>query len=158
MKSKRLILTLVIAGVLVGVLVSARLVLAGSNPSPAGDSSQQPGIANSTCLACHGKPDQTLTLPSGEVLYLTVDQNTYDHSVQQLYTPQEISQGFQIAVDKRGNEIRCPLMALSIGVAHTQFRQFKSAKKMFEVLAQVRQMAQPDNKSVAFIDRRRTDR
>ena len=81
MKSKRLILTLVIAGVLVGVLVSARLVLAGSNPSPAGDSSQQPGIANSTCLACHGKPDQTLTLPSGEVLYLTVDQNTYDHSV-----------------------------------------------------------------------------
>lgn len=84
--------------------------------------------------------------------------DTFDHSVQRLYTPQEIAQGYQIAIDKRGNEIRCPLMALSIGVAHTQFRQFKSAKKMFEVLAQVRQMAQPDNKSVVFVDRRRTDR
>jgi CheY-like chemotaxis protein len=84
--------------------------------------------------------------------------DTFDHSVQQLYTPQEIAQGYQIAIDKRGNEIRCPLMALSIGVGHTQFRQFKSAKKMFEVLAQVRQMAQPDSKSVVFVDRRRTDR
>jgi len=50
-------------------------------------------------------------------------------------------------------------MCLSIGVAHTQYRQFKSAKKMFEVLAQVRQMAQPrNNQSVVFVDRRRSDR
>ncbi|MBI5093423.1 MAG: response regulator [Candidatus Hydrogenedentes bacterium] len=37
-------------------------------------------------------------------------------------------------------------------------RQYKSAKKMFEVLAQARQMAVPDGKSVVFVDRRRTDR
>jgi GGDEF domain-containing protein len=84
--------------------------------------------------------------------------DTFDHSIPQLYTPTEISQGYLVAVDRRGAEIRCPLMALSVGVAHTQHRQFKSAKKMFEVLAQVRQMAQPDGKSVVFIDRRRTDR
>ena len=83
---------------------------------------------------------------------------TFDQNVQQLYTAQELAQGYLIAVDKRGNEVRCPLMGLSIGVAHTQFRQFKSAKKMFEVLAQTRQMAQPDGKSVMFVDRRRTDR
>jgi DNA-binding response OmpR family regulator len=83
---------------------------------------------------------------------------TFDQSVSQLYSPQEVSQGFMIATDRRGTEIRCPLMALSVGVTHTQFRQFKSAKKMFEVLAQVRQMAQPDGKSVVFVDRRRTDR
>ena len=83
---------------------------------------------------------------------------TFDRSVTQLYAPAEVAQGYVSAIDKRGAEIRCPLMALSVGVAHTQHRQFKSAKKMFEVLAQVRQMAQPDGKSVLFVDRRRTDR
>jgi len=82
----------------------------------------------------------------------------FDQTVQKLYSSSEVAQGYMMAVDKRGNEVRCPLMSLSIGVAHTQFRQFKSAKKMFEVLAQVRQMAQPDGKSVLFVDRRRTDR
>lgn len=82
----------------------------------------------------------------------------FDQSIQSLYSPQEVSQGYIIATDKRGNEVRCPLMMLSIGVAHTQYRQFKSAKKMFEVLAQVRQMAQPSKRSVMFVDRRRTDR
>ncbi len=83
---------------------------------------------------------------------------TFDQQVQELYTPQEVAQGFITAQDRRGRETRCPIMALSIGVSHTRFRQFKSAKKMFEVLAQVRQMAQPEGKSVYFIDRRRTDR
>lgn len=83
----------------------------------------------------------------------------FDDRVKQLYTRQELDQGYIIAVDKRGQEVRCPLMALSVGVAHTQYRQFKSAKKMFEVLAQVRQMAQPSSgKSVVFVDRRRSDR
>lgn len=84
---------------------------------------------------------------------------TFDDRVRQLYTRPELEQGFITAVDRRGQEVRCPLMALSVGVAHTQYRQFKSAKKMFEVLAQVRQMAQPSSgKSVAFVDRRRSDR
>ncbi len=83
---------------------------------------------------------------------------TFDHSIPQLYTPAEIAQGYITTLDRRGAEVRAPLMALSIGVAHTQHRQYKSAKKMFEVLAQVRQMAQPDGKSVVFVDRRRTDR
>ncbi|MBI2435524.1 MAG: response regulator [Candidatus Hydrogenedentes bacterium] len=83
----------------------------------------------------------------------------FDQRVRTLYTPQEVEQGFIVATDKRGKEVRCPLMALSIGVAHTQFRNFKSAKKMFEVLAQVRQMAQPGKSgSVVFVDRRHADR
>lgn len=83
---------------------------------------------------------------------------TFDQRVQELYTPQEVSQGYFIALDKRNRETRCPLMALSVGVAHTRHRRFKSAKKMFEVLAQVRQMAQPAGKSVYFVDRRRAER
>lgn len=44
--------------------------------SPAGQ-----GVDNETCLACHGKPDQLYTLPSGELLYLTVDRQGYAHSI-----------------------------------------------------------------------------
>lgn len=84
---------------------------------------------------------------------------TFDQRVSELYTPQELSQGYIVAKDRQGKDVRCPFMALSIGVAHTQYRQFKSAKKMFEVLAQVRQKAQPSaGKSVVFVDRRRADR
>ncbi|MBI4556848.1 MAG: response regulator [Candidatus Hydrogenedentes bacterium] len=83
---------------------------------------------------------------------------TFDRSVKQLYSTPESTQGYIIGQDKNGREARFPLMALSIGVAHTQFRHFKTAKKMFEVLAQTRQMAKPDGKSVMFVDRRRTDR
>ena len=83
---------------------------------------------------------------------------TFDDSVRTLYSVQEAQQSYIMATDKRGHEAPYPLMALSIGVSHTQYRPFKSAKKMFEVLAQTRQMAKPDGKSVVFVDRRRTER
>jgi predicted CXXCH cytochrome family protein len=37
--------------------------------------------ANEACLACHGQPGLQTTLPSGEVLYLTVDREVYNASV-----------------------------------------------------------------------------
>jgi PleD family two-component response regulator len=83
---------------------------------------------------------------------------SFDGTVGQLYTPKELKQGYVIATDRKGKEAKYPLMALSIGVAHTQHRNFKSAKKMFEVLAQTRQMATPNGTSVVFVDRRHADR
>ena len=83
---------------------------------------------------------------------------TFDTSIKELYSQQELSQGYIVAIDKHGREGRYPFMALAIGVAHTQYRHYKSAKKMFEVLAQTRQKAQPDGKSAVFVDRRRADR
>ena len=84
---------------------------------------------------------------------------SFERILPQLYSNQEISQGYLVTRDKNGREAHCPLMALSIGVAHTEFKQYKSAKKMFEVLAQVRQKSQPSSgKSIIFIDRRHTER
>ena len=84
---------------------------------------------------------------------------TFDSRVASLYSEQEATQGYIVARDRRGQDVRCPLMRLSVGVAHTQYRHYKSAKKMFEVLAQVRQMAVPrDGASVMFVDRRHSDR
>jgi CheY-like chemotaxis protein len=82
----------------------------------------------------------------------------FDRNSKQLYAPHEVSQGYVAVTDKQGREGRCPLMVLAIGVAHTQYRQYKGAKKVFEVMAQTRQMAQPNTKSVVFVDRRRTER
>lgn len=83
----------------------------------------------------------------------------FDHEGKKFYTADEMERGYITTADRSGKEVRCKLMKLSIGVAHNQYRQFKSAKKMFEVLAQVRQMAQPGtNQSTTFVDRRRTDR
>ncbi len=83
---------------------------------------------------------------------------TFDRNVKTLYTPEEVEQGFIIAVDNRGTQVQCPLMALSIGVSHTQYRKHKGAKKMFEILGQVREKAEPSGGSVVFVDRRRTER
>lgn len=83
---------------------------------------------------------------------------TFDRDVKKLYTPEEVDRGYVHARDKSGQERRYPLMALSVGVAHNEHREFKSAKKIFEVLSQLRQMAQPEGESVIFVDRRYSDR
>lgn len=83
---------------------------------------------------------------------------TFDQQVKQLYTSSEAAEGYIKATDKKGKEGRYPLMRLSIGVAHNGERDYKSAKKMFETLAQLRQAAKPVDKSVFFVDRRHSDR
>lgn len=58
--------------------------LAGAAPAPS-DSVAPPllqgGISNDACLACHASPDLQLTLPSGEILDLTVSSDDYESSV-----------------------------------------------------------------------------
>jgi len=53
---------------------------------------------------------------------------TFDRDVKSLYSDQEIRQGYVEAMDKTGKQSKYPIMTLSIGVAHTQFRSYKSAK------------------------------
>ena len=40
--------------------------------SPAQAATPAP-LTSEQCLACHAAPDQTMTLPSGESLYVTID-------------------------------------------------------------------------------------
>lgn len=84
--------------------------------------------------------------------------STFDEQVKSLYQAQDLERGYIVARDRTGKDVKAPIMALSIGVAHTEFRQFKNATKLFEVLAQARQKAVPDGQSVVFVDRRRADR
>ena len=47
---------------------------------------------------------------------------------------------------------------VAVGVAHNQYRTFRSADKMFRVLAEVHRKAQESATSSYFVDRRRLDR
>ncbi len=67
-------------GIVLGLLV---LIIAGFSMS-ANAAPQQPqtsGPSDEACLYCHGKPGMTKTLPSGEVLYLTIDADHFAASV-----------------------------------------------------------------------------
>jgi hypothetical protein len=70
---------------LAGLSLAAGVALAQTEqPTPsitAQSGSALPGVANDTCLACHGQPDQYTTLPSGEQLYTTVDPQIFEASV-----------------------------------------------------------------------------
>lgn len=61
-------------------LISAGSVAASEPPnSQSGPNSQ--GVANENCLSCHGSPGMQTTLPSGEILYLTVDPDVFAGSI-----------------------------------------------------------------------------
>ncbi len=80
MKLKRFILFSILQGLLLLGFFNIYSEAKAREPLPLSPP-PVPGVANETCLACHGQPDQTTTLPSGEVLYLTVSQDTYEASI-----------------------------------------------------------------------------
>jgi hypothetical protein len=78
---------LILAAVLVGLSSGPATAAVRRGPGPSAgeplppDSTSAQGISNESCLACHSTPGMTMTLPSGEQLYLTIDKTTYDDSV-----------------------------------------------------------------------------
>jgi cytochrome c553 len=73
MDRRLLILTVGLA-----LAVSAIAVLTASSAGAA-PSSQE--VSNDTCLSCHGQPDLSKTLPSGETWSLFIDQSHFSDSV-----------------------------------------------------------------------------
>jgi predicted CXXCH cytochrome family protein len=62
------------------ILVALALALAAAGPVKAEDAAPAPVTAQD-CLACHGDPDLSITLGSGETQSLHVDAGAYAHSV-----------------------------------------------------------------------------
>ncbi len=70
-------LSILILGLL--LIISAVAVTASDQPDTQAAPNAQ-GVANETCLACHANPGMQTTLPSGEILNLTVDPEAFNHS------------------------------------------------------------------------------
>jgi DNA-binding response OmpR family regulator len=82
----------------------------------------------------------------------------FEAECRDLYTAEELGQGYVLASDRLGREGQYPLMRLHINIAHNQERELKSSKKAFEILSQLRGKQHPDDRSVVFSDRRKSDR
>ena len=77
----------ILALFLVTLLAVGLALFSGPVPSARADSALAPALApaaqkpdNSACLVCHSKPGQSLTLPNGELLSISVDPTAFDHS------------------------------------------------------------------------------
>jgi hypothetical protein len=70
-----LALGLGLVAVAIALLVAIKPVEASEFSGPGTE------VDNSTCLYCHGKPGMTMTMPSGEVLSLTIDPSHFSDSV-----------------------------------------------------------------------------
>lgn len=66
---------------LVFMLVLTFGIAAASEPNNEQAAPSEQGIANETCLSCHATPGMQTTLPSGEILNLTVDPEVFNHSI-----------------------------------------------------------------------------
>lgn len=77
--------TIVLVGLtgLAWLFVTARPAAAEPTPRlPAGRAAPTTqGVDNESCLLCHAVPDMTLELPSGELVWLTLDRDTFYDSV-----------------------------------------------------------------------------
>jgi cytochrome c553 len=73
-----IVLSAMILVLLVGLTFSIATAAEPNNSqyAPAGQS-----IANETCLSCHATPGMQTTLPSGEILNLTVDPEVFNNSI-----------------------------------------------------------------------------
>ena len=63
------------------VAVAAALSLATRPVEAARAAGPAAEVDNSTCLYCHGKPGMTMTMPSGEIVSLTIDPGHFSDSV-----------------------------------------------------------------------------
>ena len=78
LRPTRLVVGLLAAVALGSLAATVRPVAASPSVSPS-ESARR--AQNETCLACHASPGQTVTLPSGEFLNISVDGGAFDLSV-----------------------------------------------------------------------------
>lgn len=76
--NRKLWVAVMLAGFLLIISVSSATA---SEPPNIQAAPNPQGVANETCLSCHGSPGMQTTLPSGEILYLTVDPQVYEQSI-----------------------------------------------------------------------------
>jgi hypothetical protein len=80
--------------------------------------------------------------------------SNFDQRVVEFYRPVERKQGYVIFNDGKGRESKSPLMTLSIGVVCNEERRFRSARRVFEILTQLKSKIKEDAKGGLFVDRR----
>ncbi|PKO05149.1 MAG: hypothetical protein CVU41_13385 [Chloroflexi bacterium HGW-Chloroflexi-3] len=82
MKTQRLFIDsflLILAAFINGAILVVSPIPVLAEALPVSPQKATPGVAD--CLSCHGQPDWEMTLPSGDILDLSVDYNVFRQSV-----------------------------------------------------------------------------
>ena len=85
MQRSRLILFILCAalGLLIPLAMATNGLASGQalNALPQAKPTDLPGVANETCLACHAGPNQTKTMPNGDVIDISISAQDFEASV-----------------------------------------------------------------------------
>ena len=117
------------------------------------------GCAGRDAFVGHvGGDDFMLVLPldrAAEVCSLALE--VFDAFVPLQYSEADRRAGYYFGKDRRGQLHRVPLMSLSIGVATTQHRSFRSAAEVSKLASEMKSFAKAKPGSLFAFDRRRED-
>ena len=117
------------------------------------------GYAGPDAFVGHvGGDDFMLVLPldrATEVCELALE--VFDAFVPFQYSEADRRVGYYFGKDRRGQLHRVPLMTLSIGVATTEHRRFRSAAEVSKLASEMKSFAKAKPGSLFAVDRRRED-
>ncbi len=117
------------------------------------------GCAGRDAFVGHvGGDDFMLVLPldrAAEVCELALE--IFDAFVPYQYSDADRRAGYYFGKDRRGQLHRVPLMSLSIGVATTERRRFRSAAEVSKLASEMKSFAKAKPGSLFAVDRRRED-
>ena len=80
--------------------------------------------------------------------------NRFDNEVREYYAKEDLERGYIEVEDRRGEQQKMPLVAISIGIASTEKRQFRHYVEAVNVATEMKQYAKRQAGSSFAIDRR----
>ena len=117
--------------------------------------------------AKHGKPQDFVGHIGGDDFVIITDPDTYeetcrnivetfDHTIPNLYDPEDREQGYILGKTRQGKELSFPIMTISIAVVTNQTRKLKSHIEVGEIAAELKTYAKSFPKSTYVVDRRKS--
>jgi diguanylate cyclase (GGDEF)-like protein len=94
------------------------------------------------------------TIPIAEVLCPAIIEN-FDKTLKDFYNETDLKNGYIIAHDRQGVEIKSPLLSISIGVVTNEFRKIDHVAQIGEIGAELKAYAKSMKKSNYVIDKRK---
>lgn len=121
-----------------------------------------------TVVAQHGSPDDFVGHIGGDdfVVITTPDRyvalcqeviRTFDENVSAYYDPEDVRNGYIIGKTRQGQEMRFPIMTISISVVTNTHRKLSSTIEIGEIAAELKHYAKSIPGSIYVVDKRRKD-
>ena len=114
-------------------------------------------VGTETDLAAHIGGDDFAMLTAPDTAQAVAERliGTFDAAVPSLYDREDAAQGFIVVSDRKGNEVKYPLLTLSIGAAGNTTRPISGYAELATIASDIKSYAKSISGSVYVADRRR---